>query len=109
MAALGCVVLIALGQIVFKAAADAGVSAGTFIAPRPIALAVGAFAIYGATTVLWIVLLQYTPISKVYPFMGLAFVILPVAAYFVLGEALNVRHLLGSAVIVCGVVIAASA
>ena len=109
LAAMGCVALIALGQIVFKTAADAGTSAGTFMAPRPLAIAFAAFAIYGATTVLWMLLLQRAPISKVYPFMGLSFVILPVAAYFLFGEALTARQLVGSVVIAGGVVIAASA
>ena len=73
LAALGCVLLLAVGQIAFKAAAEASVSAGGLLAPRPIAIAIGAFAIYGIASILWMLLLQRAPISRVYPLMGLAF------------------------------------
>ncbi len=109
LAAIACVVLIAFGQIVFKTAADAGVSAGTFIAPRPIAIAVAALATYGLASILWMLLLQHAPISRVYPFMGLAFVIVPVAAHFFFGDALGVRYMIGTTLIAVGVVVAVSA
>lgn len=108
LAALGCVALIATGQIVFKSAADAGVANGTFLALKPITIASIALAIYGIASVLWMLLLQHAPISRVYPFMGLAFVIVPVAAYFMFGEPLGVRYMLGSLLIAFGVVIAVS-
>lgn len=108
LAALGCVILIATGQIVFKSAADAGVNAGTFFSPRPIAIAVAALSIYGVASILWMLLLQHAPISRVYPFMGLAFVIVPIAAYSIFGEPLSARYLLGSLLIAAGVVLAVS-
>ena len=105
LAALGCVLLLASGQLVFKSAADAGVEAGTFLSIRPLAITFVALSIYGVASVLWILLLQHAPISRVYPFMGLAFVIVPVLAHFVLGDTLGVRNLLGGVVIAAGVVI----
>ncbi len=108
LAALGCVLLLAVGQIAFKAAAEASVSAGGLLAPRPIAIAIGAFAIYGIASILWMLLLQRAPISRVYPLMGLAFIIVPLAAHFALGEILGLRYLVGSVLIACGVVIAVS-
>ena len=106
--AVGLVVMVAMGQIVFKSAADASLEAGTFFAPRPAAITIAAFAVYGIASIAWIVLLQHAPISRVYPFMGLAFVIVPVAAHFFFGDALGARHLVGAVVIACGVVIAVS-
>ena len=53
-------------------------------------------------------LLQRAPISRVYPLMGLAFIIVPLAAHFALGEILGLRYLVGSVLIACGVVIAVS-
>lgn len=108
LAAIACVVLIATGQIIFKTAADAGVSAGTFFAPRPIVIAVIALAVYGVASVFWMLLLQHAPISRVYPFMGLAFVIVPIAAHLVFGESIGVGYMIGSVLIAVGVVIAVS-
>ena len=109
LAALGCVILFAAGQIVFKVAADAGAATGTFLAPRPAAITLAAFAMYGVASILWILLLQRAPLSRIYPFAGLAFVIVPVAAHFVLGDAIGARHLVGSVVIAVGVVVVVSA
>ena len=109
LAALGCVLLLTGGQIAFKAAADAGVAAGGMLSPRPLLMTAGALAIYAVASLLWILLLQRAPISRIYPFMGLAFVVVPVAAHFLLGDTLGVRHLLGSVIIAVGVVIAVSA
>ena len=109
LAALGCVLISALGQIAFKVAADAGTSAGTFFAPRPAAMVIASLGIYGVAAILWILLLQHVPISQVYPYLGLAFVIVPVAAHLLLGDAIGVRYLLGSVVIAAGVAITVSA
>ena len=109
LAAVGCVLLLATGQLVFKSAADAGVEAGTFFAPRPLLITFGALSIYGIASILWILLLQHSPIAGVYPFMALAFIIVPVLAHFVLGETLGMRNLLGGVVIAAGVVISVSA
>ncbi len=109
LAAIGCVLLLTVGQIAFKAAAQASVAAGGMLAPRPLAMTVGALAIYAVASLLWMLLLQRAPISRVYPFMGLAFVVVPVAAHFVLGDTLGLRYLFGSVVIALGVVIAVSA
>ena len=97
-----------MGQILFKATANAA-AGSTLLAPRPIALAVLAFGIYGGASILWILLLQHVPLSRVYPYLGLSFIIVPIAAYFLLGEALMPRHMLGSALIAFGVVVAVSA
>ena len=107
--AAGLVAMTAAGQILFKIVANEGTSAATFMAPRPIVIALVAFGIYGAASILWILLLQHVPLSRVYPYLGLSFIIVPIAAHFLLGEALMPRHLLGSAIIAFGVVVAVSA
>ena len=100
--------MLALGQIMFKVAADAGTAAGTFFAPRPALIAIAAFAVFGIASIAWIFLLQHAPISRVYPFAGLAFVVVPIAAHFVLGDTLGGRYVVGSVIIACGVVITVS-
>lgn len=106
--AIGCVLLIGTGQIVFKVAANAAQSAGTFFAVRPVVITGLSFAIYGVASILWILLLQHTPLSRIYPYMALSFVFVPLLAHFFLGDVLGLRYLLGSVIIACGVVVAVS-
>jgi drug/metabolite transporter (DMT)-like permease len=68
-----------------------------------------AAALYGASTLAWIVALRSIPLSQAYLFMALGFVIVPVAAHFIFGEPLNSRLLVGAALICIGIWIAATA
>lgn len=94
---------LAMGQILFKLAASA-MKSGNWVADwllnwhLMIALVVYAFA-----TGLWVLLLRSVPLSVAYPFVALAFFIVPVVAHFVLGEPLRWQTLAGAAVIVAGV------
>ena len=103
---LACVAAIAGGQILFKLAASAG-QASTAGFPWDIinAWLIAALAVYGAATLLWVWLLKSLPLNVAYPFVGLAFVIVPVLAAFLLGEALDWRHLAGGVLIAAGVAV----
>lgn len=104
-----CVLLIAVGQLLFKSAAQrwefAGLTWATLVSfLSPIMLV--ALAIYAFATVLWVYVLRTVPLGAAYAVFSLAFVIVPLLAYFVLGERLTVNTLVGGALIVAGVVIA---
>lgn len=106
---LGCVTLIAVGQLLFKAAAGQwkveGWSWSTlrgFLSP----LMLWALAIYGFATLLWVYVLRTVPLASAYAIFSLAFVIVPLLAHFVLGERLAPNTLLGGAIIVVGVIVA---
>jgi drug/metabolite transporter (DMT)-like permease len=105
-------VAIAAGQILFKRAAaqitpGAGVSWVLELARLPVMwLAVG---IYAASTLLWVRILSTVPLSRAYPFVALAFVLVPAAGYVFFHESVTVRYALGTALIVAGVVVAARA
>jgi drug/metabolite transporter (DMT)-like permease len=87
------VAAIAGGQILFKLAARAGGSErGRFPWDILNAWLIAALAVYGAATLLWVWLLKSLPLNVAYPFVGLAFVIVPMLARFTLGEALDWRH-----------------
>lgn len=98
--------LLAVGQLLFKKAALAG-AAEAF----PWAFLNGwmalALVLYGAATLLWTWILRSTPLSVAYPFAALAFVLVPVLAAAVFGEALTARVLIGAALIVAGIVVSA--
>lgn len=102
---IACVVGISVGQMMFKKAALAigqgnGLSAWIFNG-----WLLGAFLLYGLTTLLWVWILKHVPLHMAYPFMALAFFIVPVLGYFALGEAISAKVLLGSLFIVIGVII----
>lgn len=103
-----CVVGISTGQILFKLASpffpqsltiDALVSFlfnGYFFS---------ALVIYGFATVLWVYALRLVPLSIAYPFMALAFVIVPVMGMFFLNEPFNVKTFLGTVLIIGGLLV----
>lgn len=62
----------------------------------------------GASTLLWIWVLRTLPLNIAYPFMALAFLIVPGLSYVLLGEPLGWKNLLGGALIVAGVILVAA-
>jgi drug/metabolite transporter (DMT)-like permease len=106
---LACVVLIAIGQLLFKSAAGQwrvdGWSWSTlrgFLSPVMLV----ALVIYAAATLLWVFVLRTVPLSSAYAIFSLAFLIVPVLAWMFLGETLSLNTLAGGAIIVVGVIIA---
>jgi drug/metabolite transporter (DMT)-like permease len=61
-----------------------------------------AFAFYCALAVVWVWILTFTPLSRAYPFVALAFAITPVLGGWLFGEPINLRLGLGIAAIVIG-------
>ena len=108
---LACVVLLAVGQLLFKAAANhwhvdgwSWTTVRSFLSP----MMMGALTIYAVATVLWVFVLRSVPLVLAYSLFSLAFVITPVLAHFALGEPLGARTLVGGAIIVVGVIVATS-
>jgi drug/metabolite transporter (DMT)-like permease len=102
-----CVAAIAGGQLLFKLAARAAAASSAGF-PWDVlnGWLIAALAVYAAATLLWVWLLKSLPLNVAYPFVGLAFVIVPVLAAFMLGEALDWRHLGGGVLIAAGVAVA---
>ena len=98
--------LLSLGQILFKRGADsvppiAGLGDLPALAASPVLwLAVG---LYGGATLLWIYILQQVPLSRAYPFAALGFVLVPLFAWSLFGEALGLPYLVGALLIVAGI------
>lgn len=103
-----CVTGIACGQILFKKAAVALGSTNTWQAWVFNGWLWAALALYGAMTLLWIWILRHAPLHLAYPFMGMAFLIVPTLAWWWLGEPLNWRTLAGGALILTGVALASA-
>ena len=103
---LVCVLAIAVGQILFKLAARGAAEGAGFPWEFLNAWLFAALAVYGAATFLWVWLLKTLPLNIAYPFVGLAFVIVPLLAAFFLHESLDWRHLAGGGLIAAGVAVA---
>ena len=109
LGALVCVLAIAGGQILFKLVAGALHDGGTSLRLETLALLAVALVLYAAATLLWLVVLQYAPLSRAYPYMALSFVLVPAAGWFLFREELAGGQLLGIGRILAGVVLSVGA
>jgi len=103
-----CVLCIAIGQLLFKKAATtlpATLSVPTFLFNGWLMVSL---ILYGLTTLGWVWILRHAPLHLAYPFMGLAFLIVPTLAWAFLGEPLHWRTLAGGLLIMAGVALASS-
>jgi drug/metabolite transporter (DMT)-like permease len=105
-------VAIAAGQILFKRAASqidpTGGQSWLVQAAQLPALWAAVF-LYAGATLLWVRILMTVPLSRAYPFVALAFVLVPAAGYVLFHESISLRYALGTALIVAGVFVAARA
>jgi undecaprenyl phosphate-alpha-L-ara4N flippase subunit ArnE len=62
-----------------------------------------ALTVYGLTTLLWVFVLRSVPLSVAYSVFSLAYVLVPVLAYFVLGEEISANTIVGGAIIMIGI------
>jgi len=101
----------AAGQLLFKAAAlrlgDGPLSTRALLLLQD-APFIGAIVLYAALSVLWVWLLTFTPLSRAYPFVAVAFALTPVLGALVFAEPLSARLLVGIAVIASGLVLVVS-
>ncbi len=103
-----CVLCISIGQLLFKKAAAALPSTLSLLALVQNGWLIAALVLYGATTLAWIWILRHVPLHMAYPFMGLAFLIVPTLAWLLLGEPIGWRTLAGGALIMAGVALAST-
>jgi drug/metabolite transporter (DMT)-like permease len=90
------------GQLLFKSAAvqhGAGARLASLV-QSPYFIA--AIALYAALAVFWVWLLTFTPLSRAYPFVALAFALTPVCAGLLFGEVISVRLWFGLLLILAG-------
>ncbi|WP_201864668.1 EamA family transporter [Microvirga soli] len=66
-----------------------------------------ALILYCGTTMLYVGVLQYVPVSKAYPYMALAFILVPIAAVLFLGETISLRYVIGVGLMIIGLLLTA--
>ena len=103
------VLLLSIGQILFKLAAAEIVMSSAGFLPSLLNLKVLlAFAVYFTATIFWLIALKDVPLRVAYPFAALAFVIVPTMAHFLLGESLSWNTYVGAGIICLGVIVSVS-
>ncbi|MFT0877595.1 EamA family transporter [Rhodopseudomonas sp. G2_2311] len=102
-----CVACLSVGQIMFKVVSGRIESLAS-LANDPYAgiILCVSLGLYGISTLVWILALKVIPLSQAYLFMALGFVIVPLAAYFVFGEPLSKHQIIGSILVIGGLVVA---
>jgi drug/metabolite transporter (DMT)-like permease len=94
------------GQLLFKLAAQR-LTPGISLGDRLIELSgnayfFAAFALYCALALAWVWILTFTPLSRAYPFVALAFAITPLLGAWVFAEPIGARLVIGIVVIAVG-------
>ena len=100
------------GQLLFKSAALRYVSDAP-LAERLFSLVanvyfLAAVGLYVTLTVVWVWILTFTPLSRAYPFVALAFAITPLLGGLVFAEPITTRLMLGIGLILGGLLLVAS-
>ena len=99
------------GQVLFKTAALKGVTDGPMV-ERLFSMMFNRFfaaavLLYAALTVLWVWILNFTPLSRAYVFVALAFAVTPLLGSFVFAEPISVRLVIGIGLVFCGLLFVA--
>ena len=100
-----CVLGISIGQILFKTAAVGFNNSGTWFNFNALIILFFALFLYAVTTVGWVIILRHLPLIKAYPFMALAFIIVPMLSFFFLGEEAGFTYWLGTLLITIGIIV----
>jgi drug/metabolite transporter (DMT)-like permease len=99
------------GQLLFKMAALSGPADGPLIERLSAMMLNGFFAaavlLYAALAVLWVWVLSFTPLSRAYVFVALAFAVTPLLGAVVFAEPISVRLVIGIVLIFCGLLFVA--
>jgi drug/metabolite transporter (DMT)-like permease len=97
------------GQILFKTAALRFAHEAP-LGERVLALLhnwafLAAMLLYFALALLWIWILSFTPLSRAYPFVALAFALTPLLGSLLFAEPMSLRLMIGIAIVLCGLVL----
>jgi len=100
----------AAGQLLFKLAALRGAN-GPLGERLPAMIGNGYFAsavlLYAALTVLWVWILSFTPLSRAYVFVAIAFAATPLLGGLLFGEPISARLVIGIVLIFGGLLFVA--
>lgn len=99
-------ILLKVGMNGVRAAPAADIT-GSIMAAAFSPWVVGGLAAYGASAVVWLLVLAKVDVSRAYPCVALGFALTVLAGHVLLGEPVGLARIVGVAVIMGGVVIVA--
>lgn len=102
-----CVLLISVGQVLFKfAALDSNRRSGVldFLLNKYLVVA---GVIYVVATFMWVWQLKFVPLNRAYPVFAVAFIIVPFLSWLLFRERVNLVYSVGVLFIIFGVVLCA--
>ena len=102
VAAVMIVCMISAGQVLFKTAAERLAANGGQLTFPVLSVISLSLLIYGVATLGWIWILQWYPLSRIYPLMALSFVLVPVAGVLIFGERITFSYIAGTALLLGG-------
>lgn len=105
---LACVVIMTVGQILFKQVAVNYNRVGVVADWSVLGILLLAATMYAASTGLWVWALRTMELSKAYPYFALGFVLVPLFGAWMFNEVLTGRYVVGVALIVAGVILTSS-
>jgi drug/metabolite transporter (DMT)-like permease len=96
-----------VGQMLFKMAALRYGAAAGGLSERLVGLFfnayfIAALVLYAAYAILWVWILSFTPLSRAYPFVALAFALTPILGGLMFGDTLSARVIVGILFVLCG-------
>ena len=103
--AIICVFIIAIGQIFFKLDAIEFDKTQNIFDVKVILFFLIPILLYGLSSILWVLALQKSSLSKIYPIMALAFVLVPLGSFFIFNEKLNFQYFCGLFLIIFGIIL----
>lgn len=99
-----------LGQVFWKIGMNSMGAIEKFSIPgilsmffNPVVL-IGLF-MYGLSTIFWLIALSQKDLSYVYPFVSLTFIIVLFLSYFVLKEQIGTARIIGTTIIIIGLMV----
>jgi undecaprenyl phosphate-alpha-L-ara4N flippase subunit ArnE len=87
------------GTFLIKTGATGNVTFAEFVNIRVLS----GLALYGLGSAVWIFCMSRAPLSVVYPFTALTFVLVMLSAYTFLGERPGTAEMVGAGLILCGI------
>jgi drug/metabolite transporter (DMT)-like permease len=105
---LACVVVMTIGQVLFKQVAVNYNKVGNLFDISVLGLLTIAGLMYVTSSGLWVWALRSVEISKAYPYFALGFVFVPLLGAWIFHETLTLRYGFGVLLIVIGVAMTSS-
>jgi uncharacterized membrane protein len=104
------IIFASLGQVFLKIGMNAVGSMNTFTYSDIVSIFSNLYIIlgllvYGLATIFWLIALSQKDLSYVYPFISLTFIIVLFLSYFVLKEQVSTARIVGTIIIVIGLMI----